>query len=196
MQRLSYSLKETDKKIYIKDDGLSASYGIFGAPGSGKTYLVMYLLEQVLALHKDKPDLKYGGLILDPKGVLKDDVRRIVEKLGREDDLVVLNTDELSTHGEEVNVINSGLDPYELGKQLVKAAQSAGVSTSDPYWMLAWGNLFGAALYLLSLENDAATLKTLMDAVLTIETRRQMDFSELERPIRVIQVGTSKGHAS
>lgn len=169
MQRLVYSLTPTNEKIYIENDGLCASYGIFGAPGSGKTHLLLYLLRQILSLQKDDLELKFGGLILDPKAALIDDVRMIVDMAGRNDDLIILNTDELIQHNEAVNVIHSVLDPYELGHQLVLAAQSAGVSTSDPYWILAWGNLFGAALYLLSLGNEVVTLKRLLDTVLTQE---------------------------
>jgi TraM recognition site of TraD and TraG len=187
MQRLVHSLANTDGSVFIEDDGLCASYGIFGAPGSGKTHLLLYLLRQILALHKDDPDLKFGGLILDPKGALIDDVRKIVNMAGRnDDDLIILNTDELK-HREPVNVIHSALEPYELGQQLVLAAQSAGVSTSDPYWTLAWGNLFGAALYLLSLGNEAVTLKKLLDGVLTLESDDSLSSSKPERRIRSIQ---------
>ena len=50
---------------------------------------------------------------------------------------------------------------------LVLAAQSAGVSARDPYWFMAWTNLFAAALTLLEYsETRVPTLKGLLDAVL------------------------------
>ena len=102
---------------------------------------------------------------------------------GRDDDLIVINTDELAMHEQYVNIIDSGLDPYELGIQLVMAARSAGVATSDPYWILAWGNLFGAAMYLLSLGDDMVTIGALLDAVLNQEPRDDLEHhGELERP--------------
>ncbi|KAA0231947.1 hypothetical protein EDS67_00700 [candidate division KSB1 bacterium] len=186
MQRLVHSLTNINENIWIKNDGLCASYGIFGAPGSGKTHLLLYLLRQILALNKDNQDLKYGGLILDPKAALIDDVREIVKMAGREDDLVVLNTDELIQRKEAENVINSALDPYELGNQLVLAAQSAGVSTSDPYWLLAWGNLFGAACSLLSLGHEVVTLKQLLDALLIVELDNTLTSDKPERRIQHI----------
>ena len=74
--------------------------------------------------------------------------------------------------------MNVALDPYELGKQLVLAAQSVGTSTSDPFWILAWGNLFGAAVYLLS-ELDpnanAVTLNSLLEAVMRVQEVEDMD---------------------
>ena len=83
MQRLVYSLANSDTKLSIEDDGLCASYGIFGAPGSGKTHLLLYLLRQILDVQKDDPERKFGGLILDPKAALMDEVRTIVDLAGR-----------------------------------------------------------------------------------------------------------------
>jgi TraM recognition site of TraD and TraG len=188
MDRLAYSLVPSEGDVYIENDGLVASYGIFGAPGSGKTHLLLYLLRQILALNIDAPDLKYGGLILDPKAALIGDVRRIVEEAGRSEDLIVLNTDEMIANGAAVNVIDSGLDPYELGQQLVLAAQSAGVSTSDPYWILAWGNLFGAAMYVLAHQpgGNVVTLRDLLDAVLGSDADASLLDGASERRIQSI----------
>ena len=176
MRRISYGLKRGSNEIYIRNKGMVTSYGIFGAPGSGKTHLLTYLLYQIFDHEKNNPAKKYGGLILDPKASLIKDIRAIATQAGRVEgkDFVVLNTDELTRAGEQgyVNVIGIGadhLDPYELGKQLVLAARSAGVTTSDTYWLLAWGNLFGAALYLLSQEAQVPTMRRLLDAVLTYE---------------------------
>src|SRR5437588_504077 len=169
-QQLDYSLVDTAGNLYIDNDGLCASYGIFGAPGSGKTYCLLYLLRQILALHGDDQDHKYGALILDPKAALIDEVIKLASEAGRLDDLVILNTDELRERNKAVNVIDCALEPYELGQSLVLAAQSAGVSASEPFWFLAWGNLFAAAIYLLNwLEADVVTLQRLLDAILSIE---------------------------
>src|SRR5262245_22539360 len=68
--------------LHIEGDGLVTSFGIFGAPGSGKTVLLMHLLEQVLAHEPGRPSKRYGALILDPKAALRDDVMQIVERTG------------------------------------------------------------------------------------------------------------------
>jgi hypothetical protein len=180
MQRLRYSLANTSENIFIKNDGLLASYGIFGAPGSGKTYLLLYLLEQLLKLQMDNPNKKYGALILDPKAALIDDVKEMVRRAGREEDLMVLNTYELEQRHQSVNVIDCALDPYELGQTLVLAAQSAGVGVSDPYWFLSWSNLFGASLFLLNRLEDVVTLQQLLNAILFVEQISD----KIERPIQ------------
>jgi TraM recognition site of TraD and TraG len=176
MQPLEWSLAPTDSELHIEDQGLTTSFGIFGAPGSGKTHLLLHLLRQALALNPDSPEQRFGGLILDPKSALIDDVRSIAESAGRRDDLVVINTEELENRNEQVNVIDCGLEEYELGTSLVLAAQSAGVGASEPFWFGSWRNLFGAAVYLLNKFGDpllgtkqVVTLRQLADSVLTIE---------------------------
>jgi hypothetical protein len=190
MRRLSYSFRNTNKEVYIENAGLKASYGIFGGPGSGKTYLLRYLLKQIFEFNGPKsesPNLeqKFGGLILDPKANLIDDLREIAEETGRE--LIVLNTADLIQQNEAVNVINVALPPYELGKMIVVAAQAMGAGTSDPYWGLAWGNVFGAAVPLLK-ELDpnanAVTLNSLMDSVLTVKEVEEVDENGNRKRVR------------
>lgn len=170
-QQLEYSLVPIpDDSAYIKDAGLTTSYGIFGAPRAGKTHLLLYLLRQIFALHADDAGLKFGALILDPKAAMIEDVREAVQKAGREADLVVLNTGELERLDQSVNVIDCAIDPFELGRMLVLAAQSAGTGASEPFWFGAWTNLFGAAVYLMQwLDPQVLTLQRLLDAVLITE---------------------------
>src|SRR6476659_4096586 len=42
MERLEHVLQDKNDNLFIDNDGLCASYGIFGAPGSGKTYFLLY----------------------------------------------------------------------------------------------------------------------------------------------------------
>lgn len=181
-QRLMYSLEDIDENIFIEDDGLVTSYGIFGAPGTGKTYLLTHLLYQIFSINREDSETKYGGLIIDPKSALIEDVKMTVEKAGRKDDLIVINADYLKANETSVNIIDIDMDPYELGKQIVMAAQSGGINTSDPYWMLALENLFGPATYLLSLQEYDVTLKRLIDSILTVEFSEKSN----ERRIQII----------
>src|SRR6185436_375489 len=178
IERLDYALQATSNDLAITGDGLVASYGIFGAPGCGKTHLLMYLLHQVLQVASEQPSQKFGALILDPKSALIEDVADMVRAAGREQDLVVLNTDRLNREKSGLNVVDVDLDAYELGLQLVMAAQASGTGTSDPYWMLAWGNIFGAALELLRIDREPITLNKLLEETITLDT----SVSEPKRP--------------
>jgi hypothetical protein len=169
-QELKYSLRETQTDIYIEDNGLTASYGIFGAPGSGKTYLMLNLVRQLLSLENTNNARKFGAIILDPKAALIEDMRQIAAETGRSDDLIVLNAAELKANNVSTNVMDVDLDAYELSRALVLAAQSSGVGASEPYWFGAWQNLFSSAIYLLQWRSsNVLTLRELIDAVLTVE---------------------------
>lgn len=172
-QRLEFHYSDKPQgKLYIEDAGLTTSFGIFGAPGSGKTVLLMHLLEQVLAHSLDDPERRFGALILDPKAALIDDVTEMVAYAGRSDDLRVINTDELNRSGQAVNVIDCSLDPYELGAILVLAGRSAGIDASDPFWFQEWTNLFASTLGILRMDDEIngrarapVTLRRVLDAI-------------------------------
>src|SRR3954451_7167239 len=52
-EQLTWDLEKTDGTLEIKNKGLTESYMIFGVPGSGKTYLLMYLLKQMFELNSE-----------------------------------------------------------------------------------------------------------------------------------------------
>ena len=169
-------------KVSISGAGLTNGYGIFGAPGTGKTRLMIHLLRQLFSLSKDDPDSRFGALILDPKAAMLDHIVRIVPP-HREDDLLILRPDLLP---DNVNVIESSLVPSELGRILVLAARSAGVDASDPFWFQAWTNLFGAAITLLEYDyGRSVSIRELIDAILL------PDLSPLAPPS--IRMGRSGG---
>jgi len=192
-QLLEFKLADkVERNLQISDSGLVTSFGIFGAPGCGKTVLLMHLLEQVLGLAVKQPDKRYGALILDPKAALIDDVTDIVNRVGRQDDLVIVNTDFLDTNGEKINVIDCNLDPYELGAILVLAGRSAGIDASDPFWFQEWTNLFAASLSLLradaelnmgmALEPIPVSLSQLLDVIFN-EVNGERQIQRLARVI-------------
>jgi TraM recognition site of TraD and TraG len=182
--RIEYELAPAfgEKDTAIRNHGLVTGYGIFGAPGTGKSHMVLQILERMLKLNQDRPDVKFGGLILDPKAALLDSVTKLWSRLGegRRNDLVILKPDLLNepeylrrygvdpdTHIRSVNIIDCALSPGELGRMLVLAAQSAGVAAKEPFWFLAWTNLFGAALTLLEYHDRyVPTVRRLLNAIL------------------------------
>jgi hypothetical protein len=161
-----HKLQRSGQQLFLVDDGLLLQYGILGGPGSGKTNLLTYLLRQLVSLHADRGTHKFGGIILDPKAALINDVRKAFQEAGRDQDLVVINSRELRESGG-LNLIDCMLAPNDLGKTLVLAAQSTGVAGREPFWNLQMSNAFGAILYLLEfLHGRKPTLKEMMDTTL------------------------------
>ena len=172
-QSLKFSLSEENNgELFIENAGLVTSFGIFGAPGSGKTVMLNYLLEQVFKHEPNNQEKQYGALILDPKASLAYDIYQMAERAGRVDDLRFIGT------GDSYNVIDCTLDAYELGSILVLAARSAGIGASDPFWFQEWSNLFSSCLSLLrakalldlnSLDGpEPVSLKQLLDAIFNV----------------------------
>lgn len=161
------------RELRISGSGLTTSFGIFGAPGCGKTVLLLHLLEQVLAHSPDDPSRRYGALILDPKAALIDQVTEAVDRAGRRDDLFVINTERLNQKdAKPINVIDSCLDPYELGAILVLAGRSAGIDASDPFWFQEWSNLFASSL---SILRTHAALNPTASGPRPVSLRRLLD---------------------
>jgi hypothetical protein len=177
-QRLKFELEPRDEDAFLEGRGLVASYGIFGAPGSGKTFLFKYMLRQLLGMRAGDPDRKFGALILDPKAALVEDLQAIVRRpdVNREADLVIINAEALVRRNESINVIDCAVDIWALSDLLVLSARSAGITASEDYWFLEWANLFGASLFLLDnffLEGVSdpkyvVTLRDLLDALLVV----------------------------
>jgi hypothetical protein len=194
---LEYDLSDrSTDELFISGQGMVTSFGIFGAPGSGKTVLLMHLLRQILNHANDDPDRRFGALILDPKAALIEDVKEICSKAGRLEDLVVINTDLLnrSTDAAEdhVNLIDCTVDAQELGALLVLAGRSAGVDARDPFWFQEWTNLFACSLSILRadawmrtglLGPPPVTLRQLVSAILDLDSATVKE----EKPLRQIQ---------
>ncbi len=162
LERLNDSLNHVE----ISDQGLTQSYGVFGVPGCGKTYLLKHLISQVVALFPQDDDRKYGGLILDPKASLMGDIISVMKACGREDDLIIINEESLKKDDSSLNILDCFLEPTDLGKALAMAAQSAGISSKEPYWLNELGSILGAGLGLLySMRNKLKSKPTLSDLV-------------------------------
>jgi len=157
--------EEPASDVEISDDGLCQSYGIFGQPGCGKTYLLKQLLDQIL-----KHPSKFGGLILDPKAALLGDIQEAMKRAGREPDLVVVNDLHLTKACQAINVIDAPVDSGGLGKALGLALKGSGITAKDPYWSNEVAAILGAALEVLAVlakrEKTKPTLAALADLLL------------------------------
>ncbi|MGP0593951.1 type IV secretion system DNA-binding domain-containing protein [Nitrospira sp. T9] len=173
-KKFEFVLEKGPGQVFIKDQGFCQSYGIFGVPGCGKTFLLMHLLDQILSHEAKDNDKKIGGLLLDPKGALIGDVIEMVEKAGRKKDLIIINDNYMKHYEEEINAIHSYLKPYDKGMALALAAKSAGVDSKEQYWMNNLALLFGAGLQLLELKSrEFKSLPTLKDlAILFIDSTK------------------------
>ncbi len=165
-EKIRFYFEDTKKDLYIEDQGLCQSYGIFGLSGTGKTNLLEHLIQQILAHKKGDRECKFGGLIIDPKAALIDPITEIMRQIGRQDDLLILHPRD----GQAVNIIDAAFDPYDLGKALFLAAKNSGIGASDPYWLQNLEKITGAAIHVLdTISNSVPTLKDIVDVLTTID---------------------------
>jgi hypothetical protein len=155
-----YTFKDTEREVFLTDEGLGQLYVCFGAPGVGKSYFMLRLLKQLAGSSWEQP---WGGLLLDPKQTLIGEARTAIPS----ERLHVI----APAGGQGTNLLASHLGPRDLGVALALAAQSAGVSAKDPYWLNEMKRLFGAGLALLHLLGEPLTLAGL--AALMLGTRME-----------------------
>jgi hypothetical protein len=169
-----WTFETTDDVVAIEHAGCSNSYCLFGAPGTGKTHLVRKALRDLIDYAPDRPEKKFGGLILDPKGSLVDDVCAMLEGHPRQHDLILIDG---SRFQPPINVISCRIRTRELARSLVLAAQSSGVTAREPFWFIAWTNLFGAAMTLLEFfEMRELTLGRIVQSLMPdVSGRREIE---------------------
>ena len=187
------NLSPGQENISIKDFGLALQYAILGTPGVGKTNLLMHLATQIVKYQAQDPEnsnqkLKYGGLILDPTASLIEMIKKIFRECGREEDLIILSTEDLLKIGG-VNILDCELSPEDKALALKIAAQSSGYGGADPFWFQQMSKVFGAILRLMkfySLDTlgdkklkklTTAEKKEFLDKLSSPTLKRLMDFS-------------------
>jgi hypothetical protein len=169
---VEWSLEPDTASVAISGAGCANSYVLLGAPGSGKTHLMLQFLQDIIDFDPDNPQQQFGGLILDPKSSMIDDVRRMLRGHPKEKDLVVIDGSRTQL---PVNVISCASTVPELARLLVLAARSAGVDAREPFWFLAWTNLFSAAMTLLEYyDQRELTLARIMEAIMTTDGTREI----------------------
>jgi hypothetical protein len=146
-----YELRPTNgAPVAISGAGFHQSYLIFGGPGAGKTHLFKYLLEQVLA-SGSRP----GALILDPKGLLIDELREIVGRSRREKDLIAIDGGNLA-EAPRVNVLAyTALEPRDLGRLVAEVVLSEAGDLPEG-WQVHVSDLIESATVLIAAGDSAA----------------------------------------
>ena len=121
--------------LVLPEKALHTGVLCIGGTGRGKTSGVLYpFLHQLLAFHAADPERRLGGLVIDAKGNMIADVRRMAREAGREQDLY-----ELSLPSARYNILNRpDLRATALAGHLSDILLNiAGTSSTDPFWSTA-----------------------------------------------------------
>lgn len=128
---------------------------VFGMKGSGKTQLILRLIEQSLAHKADDPSRKMSLCVIDVKGDLTEFIKRKAKALGRENDVVHLGV-ETTSHWNPIGHLSTRSrfsECRQVGYFLRSAMSVGGGQGGDnnKYWEDNADNLCARSLHLLAL---------------------------------------------
>lgn len=173
-----YAFDDQPDEVSLVSDALGQLYLVLGAPGVGKSYFLNRLLQQLA--DRSRWIAPWGGLLLDPKQTLLRDVENTIPTEQRH----VIGP----KAGSRMNLLASHLEPSDLGTAVALAAQSAGISASDPYWINEMKRLFGDGLTLLQLTKKPLTLRNLAQLFLGSVTVDKKRTRSLEIAVERVQL--------
>lgn len=137
--------------LVLPEGGLQTGVLVVGATGRGKTSAVLYpLLRQLIQIQAGSADHRLGGLIVDPKGNMVEDVRRMATAAGRAGDVYAVTVPEV-----RCNLIKR---PDLMASALAGHLMDLYVNLTGPggsdFWMMAAKELAAQSIRLLRLTSE------------------------------------------
>ena len=126
--------------LTIPERGLYTGVAIVGAVGSGKTSACMHpFARQLLGWQATNPERRAAALVLEVKGDLCHDIRRMLADLGRADDYIELSLDGRLTWNP---LSATWLDAYSLAHTVASLLNPRFLAKGkEPFWQQAYTNL-------------------------------------------------------
>lgn len=157
--------------LTIPERGLYTGTCIVGATGSGKTVaLVLPAMRQLFAYRANDPERKLSGVVLEVKGDLCRQLRRILKWCGREQDYV-----EVSLDGDiRYNPLNNSLDPYAQAFNIASIITSIWGKGKEPFWQQSYTDLVRYVILLHRVRDGYLTLVDLFRTVISAGRLEEM----------------------
>jgi len=176
--------------LTIPERGLYTGTCIVGATGSGKTVaLILPAMRQLFAYRANDPERKLSGVVLEVKGDLCRQLRRILKWCGREQDYV-----EVSLDGDiRYNPLNNSLDPYAQAFNIASIITSIWGKGKEPFWQQSYTDLVRYVILLHRVRDGYLTLVDLFRTVISAGRLEEMLIEVGSRFSRTQYVGIGKG---
>jgi hypothetical protein len=181
-QNLSLVLGETHRQLIpkpspapqwltIPERGLYTGACIVGATGSGKTLgLILPAMRQLFAYRAHDGERKLSGIVLEVKGDLCRQLRRILKWCGRENDYV-----EVSLDGDiRYNPLNNSLDPYAQAFNIAAIITAIWGRGKEPFWQQSYTDLVRYVILLHRVRDGYLTLVDLFRTVISAGRLEEM----------------------
>ncbi len=175
--------------LTIPECGLYTGTCIVGATGSGKTLaLVLPAMRQLFAYCANDSERKLSGVVLEVKGDLCRQLRRILKWCGREQDYV-----EVSLDGNiRYNPLNNSLDPYAQAFNIASIITSIWGKGKEPFWQQSYTDLVRYVILLHRVRDGYLTLVDLFRTVISAGRLEEMLIEVGSRFSRTQYIGIGK----
>jgi hypothetical protein len=161
----------TPRWLSIPERGLYTGIASFGSIGSGKTYgLILPAMRQLFAYRADDPARRLSGIVLEVKGDLCQQLRRILKWCGREQDYV-----EVSLNGNiRYNPLNNSLDAYAQAFNIASIITSIWGRGKEPFWQQSYTDLMRYVILLHRIRDGYLTMVDLFRTVISAGKLEEM----------------------
>ena len=157
--------------LALPELGLYTGMCVIGAIGSGKTHAILLpALRQLLAFKAQEEEEKLSGLVLEVKGDLCRQVRRLLEDCGRPGDYV-----EISLDGDlRYNPLNNDLDAYAQAFNIASVIVAIWGKGKEPFWQQSYTDLVRYVIMLHRVRDGYVTLLDVFRTVISSGTLESM----------------------
>ncbi len=157
--------------LAIPERGLYTGIAVIGAIGSGKTQaLILPAMRQLFAYRADDPERRLSGIVLEVKGDLCRQLRKILQRCGRADDYI-----EVSLNGNiRYNPLNNDLDPYAQAFNIASIITAIWGKGKEPFWQQSYTDLVRYVILLHRVRDGYVTLLDVFQTVISAGALEKM----------------------
>jgi len=177
--------------LVLPERGLYTGIAVIGAIGSGKTQaLILPAMRQLFAYRANDPERRLSGIVLEVKGDLCRQLRRILGGVGRESDYI-----EVSLGGDiRYNPLNNSLDPYAQAFNIASIITAIWGRGREPFWQQSYTDLVRYIIVLHRVRDGYVTLLDVFRTVISAGALENMlkDVGRRFTPVAFVGVGKAQ----
>jgi TraM recognition site of TraD and TraG len=150
--------------LVIPERGLYTGLCVVGAIGSGKTRAVILpAIEQLFSYRSADPAAKLSGVVLEVKGDLCRQVRKILDRIGRKEDYIEVSL----TGNVRYNPLNNDSDAYAQAFNIASVITDIWGKGKEPFWQQSYTDLVRYVIMLHRVRNGYVTLLDIFRTVIS-----------------------------
>jgi hypothetical protein len=160
--------------LEIPERGLYTGIAVIGSIGSGKTQgVILPAMRQLFAYRAADPARRLSGIVLEVKGDLCRQLRRILASCGRASDYVEVSLDGPMRY----NPLNNSLDPYAQAFNIASVITAIWGKGKEPFWQQSYTDL---VRYVIILHRVRDGYVTMVDIFRTVVSAGQLESMLIE----------------